>query len=170
MSAVHNPVYTSKTSGELLEKNKDTQLPLPETDTVGLGRTRNSYTFPGDSDIHTGLGTCSIRTEFWPVFLETGVCFHSSQILTWLLISTKGQLHWADIIVVNKAHSSLKRSHHSVGTLDVPMKKKMHWLFTVSFATTLPGKVRRSLLRVSKHCQILVSSNCVLKSYTIHAK
>lgn len=63
MSAVHNPVYTSKTSGELLEKNKDTQLPFPETETVGLGRTRNSYTFPGDYDTHTGLGTCAIRTE-----------------------------------------------------------------------------------------------------------
>ena len=50
--------------------------------------------------------------------------FHNSQLLTWLLISTKGQLHWTDVIVVNEAHSSLELRHHSVGTLDVPMKKQ----------------------------------------------
>lgn len=62
---------------------------------------------------------------------------HNPKLLTWLLISTKGQLHWTDVIVVNEAHSSLQLSHHPVGALDVPMEKEMalvsHGFFCYDF-------------------------------------
>lgn len=100
-SAIHTPCYTGELQG-----NAGLHSSEAGEDWVCLLRL-----CPSQAEEHW----CGSTGYSWLVH---------SHLLTWFLISTKGQLHRADIVVVNVARSCLKVGRHPVSPLDVPGREK----------------------------------------------